>query len=136
MDEQQRQRINDINQAMTNILMRRVDHLGIWGPDVAVRTAPHHSVSDEETEAQLLALVPDLVVVVRGLWDMHTQELAHTQGPQSPALLRRPDSDEQDDTVPVAERMSAIASVVEYLWDQHLGELPHPAFEPMSSEQQ
>ena len=131
MDEQQRQRISTIQEAMTKITIRRSDLSGFWRPEGAVEEKLPPPATDEEFQARMLALLPGLVVVVRGLWDMHNQALPHTQVSQSPVPPGLLDDDEQRGAATTVESLAKLAATVELLWGQHLGEWAHLAHPPV-----
>ena len=126
MDDRQRERIATIQKAMTKIAMRRLDLSGFLEQEDVGAGATPHAVPDEEFQARMLALLPGLVVVVHGLWDMHNHQLSHTQGRQSHVPPGMPAGDEQGGAETIPEILTRLAATVDLLWEMHLGELPHP----------
>ena len=124
MDDRQRARMATIQKAMTKIAMRMLDSSD-WDQAMNLDTELQSSLDqaanpDADFQARMIAIVPSLVVVVQGLWDMHIHQLPHTQVPPAVTTAERARFAQPLDTVP------GLISAVQMVWEMHLGELPHP----------
>ena len=117
MDNNQRARMAAIQKAMADIAMEMLDLQGFGESVTADAAVPPAALTEEQYQTRLLALVPPLVTVVRGLWDMHVERLPHTQPAETETAHLPPHT---------TQELLGMIAAVQTVWMMHLGELPHP----------